>query len=69
MGAARVRLLRGGHVLPEIERKTYEDVAFRYLAGGQHPQFSTICTFRRTHLAAVEDLFRQVVASHGRRAS
>lgn len=45
----------------KIERKTYEDVAFRYLAGGQHPEFSTICTFRRTHLAAVEDLFRQVV--------
>lgn len=45
----------------KIERKTYEDVAFRYLAGGQHPEFSTICTFRRTHLAAVEDLFGQVV--------
>jgi transposase len=45
----------------KIERKTYEDVAFRYLAGGQHPEFSTICTFRRTHLAAVKDLFRQVV--------
>jgi transposase len=44
-----------------IERKTCEDVAFRYLSGGQHPEFSTICTFRRTHLAAVEDLFRQVV--------
>jgi transposase len=45
----------------KIERKTYEDVAFRYLSGGQHPEFSTICTFRRTHLVAVEDLFRQVV--------
>lgn len=45
----------------KIERKTYEDVAFRYLAGGQHPEFSTICAFRRTHLAAVEDLFQQVV--------
>jgi len=31
----------------KIERKTYEDVAFRYLAGGQHPEFSTICAFRR----------------------
>jgi transposase len=28
---------------------------------GPHPRFSTICTFRRTHLAAVEDLFGQVV--------
>jgi transposase len=45
----------------KIERKTYEDVAFRYLAGGQHPEFSTICAFRRAHLDAVYDLFRQVV--------
>ena len=27
----------------KIERKTHEDVAFRYLASGQHPEFSTIC--------------------------
>ncbi len=45
----------------KIERRTYEDVAFRYLAGGQHPEFSTICTLRRTHLAAIEGLFAQVV--------
>ena len=44
-----------------IERRTHEDVAFRYLAGGQHPEFSTICAFRRTHLAAIEALFVQVV--------
>ena len=36
-------------------------MAFRYLAGGQHPEFSTICAFRRAHLDAVHDLFRQVV--------
>ncbi|MEK7862515.1 MAG: IS1182 family transposase, partial [Chloroflexota bacterium] len=45
----------------KIERKTYEDVAFRYLAGGEHPYFSTICTFRRTHLSAIDGLFVQVV--------
>ena len=44
-----------------IERKTYEDIAFRYLAGGQHPEFSTICSFRRTHLAAIESQFVQIV--------
>jgi transposase len=44
-----------------IERRTYEDVAFRYLAGGQHPEFSTICVFRRNHLAAIEGLFVQIV--------
>jgi transposase len=45
----------------KIERKTYEDVAFRYLAGGEHPDFSTICTFRRVHLSAIDGLFVQVV--------
>lgn len=50
-----------------IERHTYEDVAMRYLAGGLHPEFSTICSFRRVHLAAIEDLFVQVVQI-GRRA-
>lgn len=45
----------------KIERRTYEDVAFRYLAGGQHPEFSTICAFRRAHLSAIENLFVQIV--------
>jgi transposase len=44
-----------------IERRTYEDIAFRYLAGGQHPEFSTICSFRRVHLVAIEALFVQIV--------
>ena len=29
-----------------IERATVEDVAFRFLAGGQHPHFTTINQFR-----------------------
>jgi transposase len=45
----------------KIERRTYEDVAFRYLAGGEHPEFSTICAFRRTHLRAIDALFVQTV--------
>lgn len=44
-----------------IERRSYEDIAFRYLAGNQHPDFSTICSFRSTHLSAIEGLFVQVV--------
>jgi len=44
-----------------IERRTYEDVAFRYLAAGQHPDFSTICSFRRTHLQAIKGFFVQVL--------
>src|SRR4051794_40701578 len=30
-----------------IERKTYEDVAFRVIAAGQHPDHTTISEFRR----------------------
>jgi len=45
----------------KIERKTHEDVAFRYLAGSQHPHFSTICEFRRVHLDAIAALFVQIV--------
>jgi transposase len=45
----------------KIERATYEDVAFRVLAGGQHPDHTRISEFRRTHLAAFKDLFKQVL--------
>jgi transposase len=44
-----------------IERATYEDVAFRVIAGGAHPHFTTICEFRVTHFEALAGLFRQVV--------
>lgn len=30
----------------KIEKKTYEDVAFRVLCGGQHPDHDTIAEFR-----------------------
>jgi transposase len=45
----------------KIERATYEDVAFRVLAGDQHPDHDTIATFRKTHLAALAGLFAQVL--------
>ena len=45
----------------KIERATYEDVAFRVLAGDQHPDHDTIATFRKEHLGALAGLFAQVL--------
>jgi transposase len=45
----------------KIERKTHEDVAFRVIAGGGHPDHSSVSEFRRVHLAALADLFVQVL--------
>lgn len=44
-----------------IERATYEDVPFRYLAGNQHPDHDTIANFRREHLEALAKLFVQAL--------
>ena len=44
-----------------IERATFEDVAFRFLSGDQHPDHDTIATFRERHLQALKDLFLQVL--------
>jgi transposase len=45
----------------KIERKTYEDVAFRVIAGGGHPDHSRISDFRRVHLEALADLFVEIL--------
>lgn len=45
----------------KMERATYENVAFRVLAGGQHPHFTRINAFRKTHLPALQGLFKQVL--------
>lgn len=45
----------------KIERATYEDVAFRVLGGGDHPFFTTINDFRKTHQEALSGLFVQVL--------
>lgn len=45
----------------KIERGTYEDVAFRVLAAGEHPHFTTINDFRAAHRAAFAELFHQVL--------
>lgn len=45
----------------KIERRTYEDVAFRVIAGNTHPDHSAISEFRRRHLDALAGLFVQVL--------
>ena len=45
----------------KIERKTHEDVAFRVIAAGHHPDHTAISEFRRIHLEALAGLFVQVL--------
>lgn len=44
-----------------MARATFEDVAFRVLAAGEHPHFTTINGFRARHRAALARLFVQVL--------
>jgi transposase len=44
-----------------IEKATFEDLAFRYLAADQHPDHDTIANFRRAHLTALANLFVQAL--------
>jgi transposase len=43
----------------KIERATYEDVAFRWLAADHHPDHNTIARFREKNLDVLEGLFLQ----------
>ena len=43
----------------KIEKKTYEDIAFRVIAAGEHPDHETISEFRHRHLHALAGLFIQ----------
>ncbi len=45
----------------KIERATFEDVAFRYLAADQHPDHDSIASFRQTHLQSLAELFTQAL--------
>src|SRR6266700_231033 len=64
-----IRCVRGGscpkRIKPtssrKIERKTHEDVAFRVIAGGGHPDHSRISDFRRVHLGALAGLFVEIL--------
>jgi transposase len=45
----------------KLERATYDSVAFRFLAGNQHPDHDTIANFRRRFLKEIEKLFVDVL--------
>ena len=45
-----------------IARRLHEDIAFRVLAANNTPDFRTVSDFRKDHLAALADLFLQVLA-------
>jgi transposase len=44
-----------------IERATYDSVAFRYIAAGEHPDHDTLATFRRQFLNELTKIFVQVL--------
>jgi len=46
----------------KIEKSTHESVAFRVIAGGEHPDHTRISEFRRVHLEDLANLFFQVLA-------
>ena len=45
----------------KLERATYDSVAFRFIAGNDHPDHDTIATFRRRFLKEIEALFVEVL--------
>jgi transposase len=53
--------LRGLFSSRKIERATYEDLGFRYVAGNLHPDHDTLAHFRKTFLAEVTEVFVQVL--------
>jgi transposase len=61
-----VRLLLYGYATGvyssrKIQTRIFEDVAFRYLSGDQHPDHATIAEFRKRHLEALSGLFTQAL--------
>jgi Transposase domain (DUF772) len=44
-----------------VERSTYDSVAFRFIAANEHPDHDTIAAFRRRFLPQIEALFVQVL--------
>jgi transposase len=45
----------------EIEQATYDDIACRIITGDEHPDHDTINNFRKQNLAAIGNLFGQVL--------
>src|SRR3984893_3884889 len=44
-----------------IERGTYDSVAFRFIAGNEHPDHDTIATFRKRFLPQIQALFVELL--------
>lgn len=44
-----------------LERATYDSVAFRFIAGNEHPDHDTIAAFRKRFLPHIEKLFIEVL--------
>lgn len=44
-----------------IEKACYDDVAFRFLAANQAPDFRSVARFRRRHLVALDALFLEIL--------
>lgn len=45
----------------KIEKATYESIPVRFIAGGWHPDHSTIAQFRKDFLPEIQELFVQVL--------
>ena len=45
----------------KLERATYDSVAFRFVAGNEHPDHDTIASFRRRFLEQIRNLFVEVL--------
>lgn len=45
----------------QLERATYDSVAFRFIAANDHPDHDTIATFRRRFLQEIAGLFVQIL--------
>src|SRR6202521_4688078 len=44
-----------------LERATYDSVAFRFIAGNEHPDHDTIAAFRKRFIEQIKDLFVEVL--------
>ena len=45
----------------KIEKATYENIPFRFIGGGLHPDHNTIAHFRKTFLVEIQELFVQIL--------
>lgn len=45
----------------KLEKATYENVAFRFLASGLHPDHDTLAHFRKAFLPEIQELFVQIL--------